>query len=32
VGEVVWRSLSPRYFWTVISIYSALSGALVFVF
>jgi hypothetical protein len=32
VGRVVWRSLSPRYFWTVISVYSALSGTLVFVF
>ena len=32
VGDVVWRSLSPGYFWTVISIYGTLSGALVFVF
>jgi hypothetical protein len=31
-AEVVWRSLSPRYFWIVIGIYGALSAALVFWF
>ena len=32
LGEIVWRSLAPRYFWIVIGIYSVLSAALVFVF
>ena len=31
-GQMYYRKESPRYFWTIISIYTLLSMALIFIF